>query len=784
MKQIDPHPYLNTDKAGKIEEHIDSIEAKYENTEWVSYDISQWAGILSDAEAGLVERIINGIDAVSMMHCKNPYGYNNTHDAVTDVDKQIELIFDGAKRRSKSKGYNVTVADLGKGQELDNFDVFFETNGAGGSKGDIPIAQGCRTLGSLASVANSEYMLVLSASHKRKEGWTWTVVKQDEDGYKYLKIDGDFLIYNGEIEGVGDEASRTYGTVIRMYNYDMPSPEQAAEGEPFRRMLTQKIPEPPIPIKILDNRWNESYLYEGLSKELEKCGDVLSASESYTYEDNKYGEVELSLYTFDMSDELSDVRGKFITSSPDDNRFLTSLNGQTHHTESLNKMKNNSGLGLASDRTIIIARLRDVGTIKEEQLFELSRQGFQDSDDKKEFVSQNLNYISSRVDADSLTPDDSDSCVSKTDFGFEPKDTECEVKEDGVEYCTAEVKPYLNEEEQQVELSFVNAENLTVDVVEQRRQCVKYMINAETLNKGSKVETDLLVSLDGELADSTRVSVRKEQTENTGESEENGKDSNEVTIGGETVNGFSVPEEKLTEQEVHKMLKSELPSFKRKSYEFVEDITLDDVGYVDESGEFYSSISQLSSENLEQDIYNKIRNKFVASEETRAGNLAEDLAAMFYASKNNEGDNLTVKTGANGCEPDLVSERFGETYSVQLKSGVKTMNADMQSGFNHAKSIVDGREDHHMILGIVEGTREQAESNFGSNIKNVSDALLCGEELWYWLTGNEEVARNFYDILSEVEDEIDINPKVGQFEELIDEKSSELAEEYREKSED
>lgn len=780
MTHIDPNSLTEVQTKEEVQNHIGQL---YETTQnnavnWVNYDVSQWAGRLGDSMAGLVERGMNAMDATSMMHSSNPYQHRNMSENLEGINKEIQVILEGAKRSTDNVGYNVMISDLGKGQSYDKFHRFVKVEGSGGNKDDLPIAQGCRMLGSLASVANSKYVLIVSASHKHKREWTWTLVRQKNGDYQYLKFEDGFPHYEGVINEVGKEENKEYGTIVKMFDYEMSSPERAATGKSFRRALSHRIPEPPIPIRIIDNRWGGEYVYRGVSTEVQDYKNLLTGSQEFRFNHNKYGLVEVKVLSFDMSDEVKDVRQRFI-SNLDNSRFLTVVNGQTHHTESPYKVKTGSGLGEASTRSLITVELLETSTVKEQELFRLERRGFKNKDEEREFVSEIYDELETRINPSELVPDSTIENVSKSDFSVTIDKSTVKIEESGHMYLNLDVSPYLNEDEQTILIQSMD-DRVTVDLAQSERREITAMLQVNGLEAGEETDTDLLFILDGELACTKclTVSVRKDETQEESTEEDN---ENEVTISGKSVNGYRVPEDEMSKQEVKQVLNNEIAEFARECYNHIDETTLSEIGYERDGGEFYNTVSQLGSDSLKKEIANRIRNKFVASEETRAGYLAEDIASGLRACDNESEEGESLEAGLTGCEPDLVSERDGQLFGLQLKMGINTMNSDMEGGFDHARRIVDGVENQTMILGIVQGTREQALANLGSNISNLSGNLLCGNELFYWLTGNEEVAKNFFSILQNVESDVDL----GEWEEtsiddMINQKAEELADKVRE----
>lgn len=775
---MNPMHLTDVHKTGKVGRWINKLE-KEEDVKWVSYGIDQWADLVGNPKDGICERVINSLDAISMMSCDRPSQYQNMIQALEGVDEVVDVIFDGAKRKSKNRGYSVTVADQGKGQENDSFDSFVTTSGSGGNKGDMAIVQGCRMLGSLSSVAASKYILIMSSHYEDENIWSWTIIRNTDDGIEYLKNEDEFPSFKGSVNNLGSVDEREYGTIVKHYDYGMPSPEKAAQGHKFRRLLAHQIPNPALPIRIIDNRWDGKYLYEGLESDVDE--EILTGRDSFLFEDERYGLVKVTCLAFDMSDEYAGDRKNFISTS-DDSRLMVQVNGQTHHIESPEKVKSQVGLGEVSGRCIISVQMLNTETVKKEKPFDFNRRGFQNSKEKQDFMQDVYGRIEDQIDPSQMVPDKGLCNVSTTDFSASLDGRTYEIRNQEYKCIEVDVSPYLNELDQEVSIESRDS-RVTADVTDTDRQSIEMVVGPTVTDDTVEIRTTLIFDLDGEYADTAKIKIQVDNEEE-GSCEETAEETEDedVTIGGDKINGFCVPDNPISQGKVEEAVLNELPEFVEKGYKKVEQMDLEDIGMNDNTGEFYETISQYSGETLEEEIESRIRAKCRASEETRAGNFVEKVAAGIRGQRiDKDTDNPPVSAGVNGCEPDWYDENNDIKYLLQIKMGTRTMNADMGEGFNHAKSVVNSRENQEMILAIAEGSRSDAIGNMGSNIDNIENCLLCGREMWYWLTGNEDVANNFYDILDDMESEVKNEKWNKSTDQLIDDKTQELATKYREK---
>lgn len=248
--------------------------------------------------AALIEKLTNSIDAILMRRCleagidpKSTAAPASMHAAIeaffspdhknwhlTGVRKaqaqSIQILATGSTKRPC-----LTIYDDGEGQHPENFEKTFLSL-LQGNKNEIPFVQGKYNMGGTGAIVfcgENRYQLIgskrfdgtgefgftlirkhpLSAEEKKTKKNTW---------YEYLKIDGkipSFPIIELDLGLSG--RNFTTGTVIKMFDYQIPSGTRGALPQEVRRALNQFLFEPALPIYLKDSpeRYPNNKVLEG-----------------------------------------------------------------------------------------------------------------------------------------------------------------------------------------------------------------------------------------------------------------------------------------------------------------------------------------------------------------------------------------------------------------------------------------------------------------------------------------------------------------------------------------
>lgn len=325
--------------------------------------------------AALIEKLTNSIDAILMRRCLeagiDPKGKNapgSMHSAIeaffptdhknwnlTGVRRKqaqsIQILAAGSRTKPC-----LTIYDDGEGQHPEDFERTFLSL-LQGNKNEIPFVQGKYNMGGTGAIVfcgEHRYQLIgskrfdgtgefgftlirkhpLSAEEKKTKKNTW---------YEYLKIDGkipSFPITELDL-GLAGGRKFTTGTIIKLFDYQLPSGSRGGLPQEVRRALNQFLFEPALPIYLKDSpeRYPNNKVLEGdtfgLKRRLEE-DDSRYIQEHFTDEfaQKGVGSFKATCYVFKAK-----VDGKTVKETrdaidreffPDGMCILFSLNGQVH----------------------------------------------------------------------------------------------------------------------------------------------------------------------------------------------------------------------------------------------------------------------------------------------------------------------------------------------------------------------------------------------------------------------------------------------------------------------
>lgn len=324
--------------------------------------------------AALIEKLTNSIDAILMKKClkaqidpKCPSAPQSMHQAIeTFFAPNHKLWHMPGIRKKQAQSIQIlasgsrahpclTIYDDGEGQHPENFERTFLSL-LQGNKNEIPFVQGKYNMGGTGAIVfcgEHRYQLIgskrfdgsgefgftlirkhpLSAEEKKTKKNTW---------YEYLTIDGkipSFPITEMDIGLAG--RMFTTGTIIKLFDYQLPSGTRGALPQEVRRALNQYLFDPALPIYLKDTpeRYPNNKVLEGdtygLKRRLED-EDSKYIQEHFTDElTNKgVGAIKATCYVFKAK-----VDGKSVKETrdaidkeffPDGMCVLFSLNGQVH----------------------------------------------------------------------------------------------------------------------------------------------------------------------------------------------------------------------------------------------------------------------------------------------------------------------------------------------------------------------------------------------------------------------------------------------------------------------
>lgn len=324
--------------------------------------------------AALIEKITNSIDATLMRRCLEVGIDPKSADAPDSMHRAIETFFasdyknwhlPGIRKRQAhsiqilASGSRtrpcLTIYDDGEGQHPENFERTFLSL-LQGNKNEIPFVQGKYNMGGTGAIVfcgEHRYQLIGSKRYDGSGEFGFTLIRKHplsseekktkkNTWYEYLTIDGkipSFPITQMDIGLAG--RMFTTGTIIKLFDYQLPSGTRGALPQEVRRALNQYLFDPALPIYLKDSpeRYPNNKVLEGdtygLKRRLED-EDSKYIQEHFTDElTNKgVGTIKATCYVFKAK-----LDGKSVKETrdaidkeffPDGMCVLFSLNGQVH----------------------------------------------------------------------------------------------------------------------------------------------------------------------------------------------------------------------------------------------------------------------------------------------------------------------------------------------------------------------------------------------------------------------------------------------------------------------
>lgn len=324
--------------------------------------------------AALVEKVTNSIDALLMRRCLEADIDPRSPQAPQSMEQAVALWFgphhtnwhlQGVRRRQAESIQILAtgsrarpcllIYDDGEGQHPDDFEATLLSL-LRGNKNEIPFVQGKYNMGGTGAIVfcgERRYQLIasrrfdgsgdlgftlirkhpLSATEKRTKKNTW---------YEYLKIDEKIPRFPVDELDIGLAGRKfTTGTIIKLFDYDLPPGTRGGLPQEVRRALNQHLFEPTLPIYLKDSpaRYPKNKVLEGdcfgLKRRLEEDENKY-VQEHFTDEITHHdiGTIKATCYVFRAKiDGRSVKETRDIISREffhDNMAVLFSLNGQVH----------------------------------------------------------------------------------------------------------------------------------------------------------------------------------------------------------------------------------------------------------------------------------------------------------------------------------------------------------------------------------------------------------------------------------------------------------------------
>jgi hypothetical protein len=324
--------------------------------------------------AALIEKVTNCIDAILMRRCfeegldpKFPAAPRTMAEAVefffASTHKSWHL---GPIRREQAESIQIVasgstkhpcllVYDDGEGQHPDDFEITFLSL-LRGNKNEIAFVQGKYNMGGTGAIVfcgRNRYHLIGSKRFNGSGDFGFTLIRKhplsDQEAksrrstwYEYLKVNGQiprFPITELEL-GLANRKFTT-GTIIKLYDYDLPAGTRGALPQEPRRAIDQFLFEPALPIYLVDTpaRYPRNKVLQidcfGLKHRLEREENkYVEKKFSVDEVDHDIGRMKITCYVFKAKVEgrsVKETRDIIQTEFFHDSMaVLFSLNGQVH----------------------------------------------------------------------------------------------------------------------------------------------------------------------------------------------------------------------------------------------------------------------------------------------------------------------------------------------------------------------------------------------------------------------------------------------------------------------
>lgn len=328
----------------------------------------------SSPVAALIEKITNSIDAILLRKCLEVAIDPRSAAAPATMGEAVERFFGSApkawhlspNRRSQAQSIQIIatgstkapcllIYDDGEGQHPDAFETTFLSL-LRGNKNDIPFVQGKYNMGGTGAIVfcgKHRYHLIGSRRFDKTGEFGFTLIRKHalspeeakakkNTWYEYLKIDGRiprFPITDLDL-GLANRRFET-GTIIKLYDYDLPAGTRGALPQEPRRAIDQFLFEPALPIYLVDTaeRYPRNKVLQidcfGLKNRLEREENKYVETKFSVDEiDHDIGRMKITCYVFRAKAEKRSVKEtRDIIQTEffhDSMAVLFSLNGQVH----------------------------------------------------------------------------------------------------------------------------------------------------------------------------------------------------------------------------------------------------------------------------------------------------------------------------------------------------------------------------------------------------------------------------------------------------------------------
>lgn len=385
-------------------------------TKWKFYgDMENNWGIIGSQQAkpesALVEKLVNSVDAILLRECQirgiDPssdaapktiaeavesfFGVKNGNLSRLSSKRRVELSRDiGLIATGKRSQPNYIIFDRGEGQEPQKFpETFLSLNKS--NKLRIPFVQGTFNMGGTGVIrfcGDFHLQVILSRRHpdiSNNDSWGFTIVRRQEPTkgvkhsvFTYLAPEGKIPEFQAkEIKipvgssGTEDIEPMTFGTIIKLFNYNMPGGLKTNILFDLYNKMSLLLPRVGLPIRFYERRGYSGHSLEstmaGLQVRLDEDKGNLDpnfppSSNMFYINKQKYS---YSIYVFNKGGAEKYRKNEGV---------IFTYNGQAHGFFTTSFFERKAiNFDYISDSLLIVVDCSDVNQATREDLFMNSR---------------------------------------------------------------------------------------------------------------------------------------------------------------------------------------------------------------------------------------------------------------------------------------------------------------------------------------------------------------------------------------------------------------------------
>lgn len=340
--------------------------------------------------AALTELITNSVDAVILKNYFQRYGDTYSGDEFDDMYEAADSLVDeerceiSLKAQGEQNGpFSLTVVDNGTGQPRERFEhTFLNVLTPGEIKQEYNFLQGKYGMGSTGSLpfcGERGFKLVVSSSYENPGEWSWSIIRKNREKtrYEYLIVDDGVPTFDGEISG------REYGSFVKCYNYETEIKSEI--NQYFRRRLERYIVDSPLPVRLIDARYGDSFgdvHTQGLLPRLDENREYIEDIDKidHSFDNPILGDRLVRIYLLKADDVLEDeglseyTKANFVTGRKHRKQaVLFTVNGQTHGDQGETFIKRRCSFNRVAKDTLVFVDFSDVSDADIVDLFKPSR---------------------------------------------------------------------------------------------------------------------------------------------------------------------------------------------------------------------------------------------------------------------------------------------------------------------------------------------------------------------------------------------------------------------------